>query len=97
MTENVRDIGQEILDGVRAIKAHKAGRQALTVRTLSEPASPRAIREKLKLSQHAFAGLLGVSVRTVQDWEQARRVPRGPAKTLLRIADQHPEVFLQVR
>lgn len=97
MTENKRDIGQEILEGVREIKAHQAGKHRLQVRRVSEPASPRQIRLKLKLSQHAFAGLLGVSVRTVQDWEQERRVPRGPAKALLRVAEQHPEVFLELR
>ena len=41
----------------------------------------------------AFASLLGVSLRTVQDWEQGRRKPSGPAEALLRIAEQHPEVF----
>jgi putative transcriptional regulator len=51
------------------------------------------IRAKLKLSQAAFAGLMGVSLRTVQDWEQGRRKPSGPALALLRIADQKPEVF----
>ncbi len=39
---------------------------------------------------------MGVSLRTVQDWEQGRRQPSGPAKALLRIAEQHPEVFLQL-
>lgn len=50
----------------------------------------------LNLSQATFAGLMGVSVRTVQDWEQGRREPSGPAKALLRIAEQHPEVFAQL-
>jgi putative transcriptional regulator len=39
---------------------------------------------------------MGVSVRTVQDWEQDRREPSGPAKALLRVAEQFPEIFLQV-
>ncbi|MBI5308997.1 MAG: helix-turn-helix domain-containing protein [Planctomycetes bacterium] len=54
------------------------------------------IRSKLKLSQSAFAGLMGVSLRTVQDWEQGRRRPSGPAVALLRIAEQKPEVFVQL-
>jgi putative transcriptional regulator len=41
--------------------------------------------------------LMGVSVRTLQDWEQKRREPQGPAKALLRIAEQHPEVFTHLR
>ena len=50
----------------------------------------------MKLSQTAFAGLMGVSLRTVQDWEQGRRKPSGPAEALLRIADQRPDVFLDL-
>lgn len=91
-----RDIGQEILDGIRDIKAYKAGRKSLRVHTLKEPAPPKVIRAKLKLSQSAFAGLMGVSLRTIQDWEQGRRRPSGPAIALLRIAEQKPDVFMQI-
>jgi putative transcriptional regulator len=88
-----RDIGMEILEGIREIKAHKAGRKALRTHKLKRPMPPRKIRAGLRLSQAAFAGLMGVSVRTVQDWEQGRRKPSGPAEALLRIAEQDPEVF----
>jgi len=88
-----RDIGQEILEGIRDINAYKAGKKVLRTHTITEPAPPQVIRAKLKLSQSAFAGLMGVSLRTVQDWEQGRRKPSGPAVALLRIADQKPEVF----
>ena len=91
-----RDIGQEILDGIQEIKAAKAGRGDLRTHLLKEPASPQVIRARLKLSQSAFAGLMGVSLRTVQDWEQGRRKPSGPAEALLRIAEQKPEVFLEL-
>ncbi len=91
-----RDIGTEILEGIREVKAYKAGKKVLRVRTLKQPASPRTIRTKLKLSQAAFAGLMGVSLRTVQDWEQGRRKPSGPAVALLRIAEQKPDVFIQL-
>ena len=91
-----RDIGQEILDGIREIKEFKADRAELRTHSLKEPASPQVIRAKLKLSQSAFAGLMGVSLRTVQDWEQGRRKPSGPAEALLRIAEQKPEVFLEL-
>jgi putative transcriptional regulator len=63
-----RDIGQEILEGVQDIKAHKAGKKTLRTHTLTEPAPPQVIRAKLNLSQAAFAGLMCVSLRTVQDW-----------------------------
>ncbi len=91
-----RDIGQEILEGIHDIKAYKAGEKVLRVHTLKEPPPPKEIRTRLKLSQKAFAGLMGVSLRTVQDWEQGRRKPSGPAVALLRIADQKPEVFIQL-
>jgi putative transcriptional regulator len=92
-----RDISQEILDGIREIKAYKAGEKSLHTHTLSEPSPPHIIRNKLKLSQSAFASLMGVSKRTVQDWEQGRRKPQGPARSLLRVAEQHPEVFTDLR
>ena len=88
-----RDIGNEILEGLHEIQEFKKGNIQLRTTELSEPSEPRVIRMKLKLSQSAFAGLLGVSMRTLQDWEQGRRNPQGPAIALLRIAEQHPEVF----
>ncbi|HEU0296550.1 MAG TPA: helix-turn-helix domain-containing protein [Anaerolineales bacterium] len=91
-----RDIGQEILEGLREVKAYKAGTKTLRVHTLKKPAPPKIIRTRLRLSQSAFAGLMGVSLRTVQDWEQGRRKPSGPAVALLRIAEQKPEVFMDL-
>ena len=91
-----RDIDQEILDGIGEIKSHKAGEKVLRTHKLKEPAPVQDIRTKLKLSQSAFAGLMGVSLRTVQEWEQGRRKPSGPAAALLRIAEQKPEIFTQL-
>ena len=93
---NKRDIGAEILDGIKEIQQYKKGKIQLKITELSEPSPPQVIRLKLKMSQSAFAGLLGVSMRTLQDWEQGRREPQGPAVALLRIAEQHPEVFTQL-
>ncbi len=92
-----RAIGKEILDGIGEVKAFKEGKVNLVTRQLDEPSHPKEIRAQLKLSQTAFAGLMGVSVRTIQDWEQDRRTPSGPAKSLLRIAEQHPDIFLEMR
>jgi len=91
MTE--RNIGLEILQGIKEIKHHKKGKIQLQTTTLTDPSPSQDIRKKLHLSQASFAGLMGVSIRTVQDWEQGRRSPKGPAKSLLRIAEQHPEIF----
>lgn len=54
------------------------------------------VRGKLGLSQSKFASLLGISQDTLQNWEQGRRSPTGPAKVLLKIATRHPEVLLEV-
>jgi len=84
-----RNIGQEILDGIRAIKAGQGKKSIVKV-----PDDVRVIRERLDLSQSAFAALLGVSLRTLQDWEQGRRKPTGPAYALLRVATRHPEALI---
>ncbi len=60
-----RDIGQETLDGIRAIKAGKGKKNIVKL-----PDGVRAIRERLGLSQSTFAALLGVSLRALQDWER---------------------------
>ncbi len=84
-----RDIGTEILDGIRQLKRGEAGR------VVNVP-SVREIRKKTGLSQSRFASLLGVSVRTLQDWEQGRRAPSGAARTLLLIAHKNPSVLSDV-
>jgi putative transcriptional regulator len=58
--------------------------------------SVASIREKTGLSQERFATLLGVSVRTLQDWEQGRRAPSGAARTLLVIAEHNPKALLDI-
>src|ERR1700737_1133644 len=55
----------------------------------------RAIREKTSLSQSEFAQLIGVSVKTLQNWEQDRRRPTGPAVALLRIIAQEPKLAVE--
>lgn len=89
--EAERDLGREILEGVRDIKAGRTGRRF----TAASFPIVRA-REKSGLSQSRFAELLGVSVRTLQEWEQGRREPSGAAKTLLKIAELYPEVLRRV-
>ena len=88
MTDN-RDIGSEILHGIRELKQGKSGR-VLNIPPVAE------VRQKTGLSQSKFATLLGVSVRTLQDWEQGRRAPSGAARTLLLIAHKNPMVLLEV-
>jgi putative transcriptional regulator len=89
--EKSRDIGQEILQGIQDIKAGRIGRRF----TAATYPIVRA-REKSGLSQAKFAELLGVSVRTVQDWEQGRREPNAAAKTLLKVAELHPTILRKI-
>ncbi len=81
-----RDIGAELLASVRAIKEGKVGRVNMVPVSIAAEA-----RQRLGLSQAQFAGMLGVSVRTFQDWEQGRREPSGAARTLLKIASIRPD------
>ncbi|MDQ6957638.1 MAG: helix-turn-helix domain-containing protein [Mariprofundaceae bacterium] len=84
---NKRDIGQEILDGVKAIKSGKGKRHIVML------PDAHVIRESMGLSQSAFAAMLGVSPRTLQDWEQGRRKPSGPALSLLKVAAKRPDAI----
>ena len=59
--------------------------------TTFKPADVRAIRDSLGKSQPEFAMMIGVSVATLRNWEQGRRVPDGPAQALLRVAAHNPE------
>jgi len=58
------------------------------------PPSIKATRKKLNLSQSEFAMMIGVSISTLQNWEQGRREPDGPAKALLKIASKNPEAVM---
>ena len=89
MAKQKRDLGAEILQGVREIKRGEIGR-AINVPDVAQT------RAKTGLSQARFAQLLGVSVRTLQDWEQGRRAPSGAARTLLTIAAKNPQALIDV-
>lgn len=86
-----RDVWQETLDAVRSIKAGNVG----AIRHVPLPLASEA-RHKVGLSQKRFAELMGVSVRTLQDWEQGRRNPSGAAAALLQVASQRPDVLHDV-
>ncbi|MBI3249473.1 MAG: helix-turn-helix domain-containing protein [Deltaproteobacteria bacterium] len=86
--EAERNIWQEVLDGVREIKA--GGGKRVVAKPRSSIISARL---KAGLTQVQFAALLGVSKRTLEQWEQGRREPSGAAKTLIKVAELYPEVL----
>ncbi|WP_414652514.1 helix-turn-helix domain-containing protein [Hydrogenophaga sp.] len=81
-------------DLLASVKQMRRGQSARVTR-VEVPQAAEA-RSRVGLSQQDFARLLGVSPRTLQDWEQGRREPTGAAKTLLRVAVSHPEVLLEL-
>lgn len=86
-----RNIGEELLQAVRDMKAGRRGaRHKVKVPPVVEA------RMKTGLSQTQFATLLGVSKRTLQDWEQGRRNPSGAAKTLIILAERRPEALREL-
>lgn len=92
MPSEMQKFQQDLLESVKQMRAGKATR--VTQVRLPTAAAARA---QVGLSQMDFANLLGVSARTLQDWEQGRREPTGAAKTLLQVAVSHPEVLLELR
>ena len=81
-------------DLLKSVKQMRRGQPARVTR-VEVPQAAEA-RSRVGLSQQDFARLLGVSARTLQDWEQGRRKPTGAAKTLLRVAFSHPEVLREL-
>ncbi|HMS86734.1 MAG TPA: helix-turn-helix domain-containing protein [Nitrospira sp.] len=72
------------------------GKKSWTAYGRSKPEGESGQRLKSGLSQAKFAAALGVSKRTLEQWEQGRRKPSGAAKQLLKIAERHPEVLIEV-
>jgi putative transcriptional regulator len=85
------ELGEQLLQAVREMKAGARGRVHLP-----EASSIVEARLTSGLSQASFAALMGVSVRTLQDWEQGRREPSGAAKTLIKVARLHPEILQEL-
>lgn len=90
-----KEVEQFQADLLKSVREMKSGRAARTTRV--EPTAAALARASVGLSQSAFAALLGVSTRTLQDWEQGRRQPTGAAQTLLRVAERHPEALRDLK
>jgi len=86
---------EELLESIQEGGAVLRGEKVPSRSYIVEATGVRAIRERTSLSQSGFARLIGVSVKTLQNWEQDRRRPTGPAATLLRIIDREPEMAVR--
>ena len=90
-----REMFEELLGSVREAGAILRGRQKPSRRKVVRSAGVRLIRERTSLSQSQFADLIGVSVKTLQNWEQDRRRPTGPAAALLSIIEYDPALAVK--
>jgi putative transcriptional regulator len=90
-----RKLFEELTRSIRQAGAIARGERKPSRRREFTPSRIHAVRESSGLSQAQFARLLNVSVKTLQNWEQARREPTGPAKALLRIVEKEPAAALR--
>ena len=90
-----RRVFEELLDSVREGGAILRGQRTPSRRIAIRSSGVRVIRERTSLSQSEFARLLGVSVKTLQNWEQDRRRPTGPAAALLSIMEHDPALAVK--
>ena len=91
------DLYAEVKEGLEEMVAIEKGeKEPLRVHRFFTSKDIRVLREKAGVSQRTFAAMLGVSIRTLQDWEQGRRVPTGPAMNLLRLYEAMPEAITRV-
>ncbi len=89
-----KELFDELLESVREAKAIMRGEKPPSRVFVYDEPDVKTIRRRFKLSQPKFAGLLGISVGTLRNWEQGRRQPEGAARVLLVVAAKHPEAVL---
>ena len=89
-----KDTFAKLAASVREAGEIKAGHRQPSRTYEIRPPQIRMVRERLDASQDEFAAMIGVSTRTLQNWEQGRRQPEGPAKALLTIASRNPMAVL---
>lgn len=85
------ELGESLVKGMEDALVFAKGEDNGAVVHIPEEINVRRIRKKLNMSQNAFADYFGVSVRTLQDWEQGRRVPSGASRNFLFVIDREPE------
>ena len=90
------DVFEDIKAGMIEALEYAKGNTGESVTHVIEAIDVRAVRNKLGLSQKAFSDVFGVSLGTLRNWEQGRRLPRGPARILMHIIDKEPETVSRI-
>lgn len=85
---------QKLVKSVKQMGSIMRGDHIPHRRTVLTTVNVKALRERLGLTQNQFSGMIGVSIKTLQNWEQGRREPEGPAKVLLRVVEKEPQAVL---
>jgi len=86
-----KQLFNDLVQSIREAGTIRRGQAEASRQFVFRPEDVRAIREKLDKSQSEFARMIGVSVATLQNWEQGRRQPEGPARALLVVASKAPQ------
>lgn len=85
---------QKLVESVKQMGSIMQGKSIPHRRTVLTTVDVKALRERLGLTQNQFSGMIGVSIKTLQNWEQGRREPEGPAKALLRVVEMEPQAVM---
>lgn len=85
---------QKLVQSVKQMGSIMRGENLPHRRTVLTTVNVKALRERLGLTQNEFSGMIGVSIKTQQNWEQGRREPEGPAKALLHVVEKEPQAVL---
>ncbi len=87
---------ERLISSAKEAKEIMAGKKEPSRKFFIEEPNPKDIRAKLSLTQEKFAALMNISVHTLRNWEQGRRPPEGPARVLLNVVNNHPEVLMEM-
>lgn len=87
---------ERLISSTKEAKAIMDGKKEPSRKFFIEEPNPKDIRVKLSLTQEKFAALMNISVHTLRNWEQGRRHPEGPARVLLNVVNNHPEVLMEM-
>lgn len=91
-----KEMFEELLLSVKEAKDIMRGKKEPSRKFYIEEPDAKEIRKKLHLTQNQFASLMNISIHTLRNWEQGRRHPEGPAKVLLNVANNHPNILIEM-